>query len=337
MRRHYLGVMMLGLGAAGMMWIAIKQRPAATAVVAKPLASANASSGALATPTAASALPTPPSAPTEAIQIGDAGQTFPPLAADAAWSVVRWSMSAADVEVALREAGVVVVDATDTKTGKKRLRATRGSWDATIDFGAKSVDQIVVTATNLSKEGARAVVAQTSERAPATKTIERSERRWKIDGGAVASLVTSGDATKATVREEHVRERSPGGAIGFADLRWGMSTQEVYGHLRAAGYVARVETASDVETVPFNQGDVEGTASFNQFGLRRVQLSGPTVDNGSARAKELESSLGIAPSLEVSTKTQHVDDARMTSIDVEVTEIEPGGGFTVVETYRPKK
>src|SRR5579864_4761397 len=126
MRRHYLGVMMLALGAAGIVWIAIKQRPAATAALATKTTAASAS-------------------PTEAVRIGDAGQTFPPLAADAAWSVVRWSMSAADVEVALKEAGSVVADATDAKTGTKRLRAKSGPWEATIGFGAKSAEQIVVT------------------------------------------------------------------------------------------------------------------------------------------------------------------------------------------------
>jgi hypothetical protein len=369
MKRYYLGVMMLALGAAGLVWVAIKQRPAATAAVAEPPASASSGGAPTTTTPAASALPTPASAPTEDVQIGDAGhlavvdpvaeggQTFPPLAADAAWSVVRWTMSAADVELALRDVGVIVADATDTKTGAKRLRAKSGPWDATIDFGAKSVDQIVVTATNLSKEAAYAVIAKMKERAPATKTIDRTERRWKKEGGAVASLVTYVDGTTATVREEHVRESSPGGAIGFAGLRWGMSTQEVVGQLMAAGYVVRVVKASatdlascsvpnpppdcakksHAETVPFNKGEVEGMASLNQFGLRQVGISGMTADSGVARAKELESSLGKAASVEASTKTQHVDHARMTSIDVEVTEKQPGGGFTVFETYRPKK
>jgi hypothetical protein len=373
MRRYYLGVMMLALGSAGVVWIAIKQRPAATAAVAEPPASVSASangSSPLATEsTAASALPSPAEAPTEAIQIGDAGhvaaidpdagdgQIFPPLAADAAWSVVRWSMSAADVEVALIEAGFVVADATDAKTGTKRLRAKRGPWEATIEFGAKSAEQIVVTTTNVSKEAAHAVVAKMSERAPATKTSSHGERRWKKDGGAVASFVTYVDGAAATMREEHVRESSPGGGLGFAGLRWGMSTQEVVGQLTAAGYVAHVVKASapglvmcaapdpppdcakksHPETVPFNKGDVEGTASFNQFGLRHVEISGPTVDSGVARTKELEASLGKAASFEASTKTQHGDHGRMTWIEVEVTERQPGGVFTVVEIYRPKK
>lgn len=310
---------MLALGAAGIVWVAIKQRPAATAAVA-------------ALPASASALPT------EATPIGDSGQpvtadarTLPPPASDAAWSVVRWSMSAADVEVALKAGGAVVTDATDPKTGTKRLRAKSGPWEATIDFGANGAQQIVVTTTGSSKEAAHAVVATMNARAPATKTIERTERRWKGDGGGFASLVTSVDDATATLREEHVRESAPGGELGFAALRWGMSTQEVFGHLRPAGYAAHLVN----ETVQFDKDGVQGTASFNQFGLRRVVLSGPTLDGGAARAKELETALGEPASLEVSTKTQHVDQARMTSIDVEVTERPAGGGLTVVETYRP--
>ncbi len=311
MRSHYLGVMLLALGAAGMVWIAMKQRPAAPAAVAEA----------------------PPAAP-----MADAGHlavtTSPPRAADAVWSGVRWSMSAADVEAALKGAGAVVTDATDTKPGTKRLRAKSGEWEATIDFGADGAEQIVVTTTGSSKEAALALVAKISERAPPSKTIERSERRWKGDGGAVASLVTSVDGATATLREEHVRERAPGGELGFATLRWGMSTQEVFGHLRPAGYAAHVVNA---DTVEFDAEGASGTASFNQFGLRRVVISGAAVDGGAARAEELESSLGAPASLEVSTKTQHVDRARMTSIDVEVTESPPDAGFTVVETYRPTK
>jgi hypothetical protein len=197
----------------------------------------------------------------------------------------------------------------------------------------------VVSASNLSKEGAEAAVAKTKERAPATKTIDHAERRWKKDVGASATLITDVDGATAAMREEHVRERAPGGALGFASLRWGMSTQEVVGLLTAGGYVARVAkgpATSPTETVPFSKGDVEGTASFNKFGLRQVEISGPAVDGGAARAKELESALGKPASVEVSTKTRHVDHARMTSIDVEVTDKQPGGGFTVVETYRPK-
>jgi len=116
-----------------------------------------------------------------------------------------------------------------------------------------------------------------------------------------------------------------------------MSTQEVVGQLTAAKYVARVVKASagHGETVSFTKGDAEGIASFNQFGLRQLEISGPTADTGAARVKELETALGKEASLEVSTKTEHVDQSRMTSIDVEVTEGRAGGGFTVVETYRP--
>jgi hypothetical protein len=371
MKRYFLAMAILAAGAAGVVWIAIKERAAATrATAAKPATTAIAESSVtdsaardIKAPVSASATPTPmdippvdggPTADANAAT-PDGGQSFPPLAAYAAWSVVRWGMKAAEVDVALRQAGVTVLDATDPKTEVKRLRAKSGPWDVTIDFTANSPSEIVVTASNLSKEEAHAAVAKAKERAPATKTIDRAERHWKKEGGAVATLVTRIDGATGTMREEHVRETAPGGALGFAGLRWGMSTQEVVGVLTARGYVARVVKASPtgldpcavpqpaldcakkshVETVPFSKGDVEGTASFNQFGLRQVEISGPAVDGGAARAKELESSLGKPASVEVSTKTQHVDHGRMTSIEVEVTERRPGG-FTVIETYRPK-
>lgn len=384
MKRYFLAMTMLAFGAAGVVWIAIKER--AAAIAAKPAATAipepsargggamdieaPASASATTTTTAiAMTTATAMATATAESPVGDAGevaavnapapgsgQSFPPLAADAGWSVVRWGMSAAEVEAALKGAGVIVTNATDTKTEAKRLRAKSGPWDVTIDFGARSPSQIVVTGANLSKEGAQASVAKTKERAPATKTIDRTERHWKKDA-AVATLVTHADGTTATLREEHVRETAPGGAIGFASLRWGMSTQEVVGQLTARGYAAHVAKApttgldlcslpkappecakkTHAETVPFTKGDVEGVASFNQFGLRQIEISGPTVDGGAARAKELESSLGKPASIEASTKTEHVDHARLTSIEIEVTERQPGGGLTVVETYRPKK
>jgi hypothetical protein len=187
--------------------------------------------------------------------------------------------------------------------------------------------------------GAVTAVAKRTARAPATKPIDPAARRCKKAAGASATLITAVAGATATLRYAHGRARAPGGAIGFASLRWGMSTQEVVGLLTAGGYVARVAkgpATSPTETVPFSKGDVEGTASFNKFGLRQVEISGPAVDGGAARAKELESALGKPASVEVSTKTRHVDHARMTSIDVEVTDKQPGGGFTVVETYRPK-
>jgi len=327
MKRSLFAVVVLALGAGGVVWIAVKQRPAPararpTADIAVPAsgvvsASASASSSASAKPAA------------------DSGQSFPPLAPNAAWSVVRWDMSAAKVEVAFEDAGFDVADATDAKTGAKRLRVKRGAWEATIDFDAKSPSQIVVAAESVSKEVADAVVTKMKERAPVTKTIELTEWRWVKDTGEGTTLAANVDGATATMRELHVRERAPGGAIGFAGLRWGQSTQEVVGQLEAAGYRARVVKAP--ETVPFTKGDVEGMASFNQFGVRRVEVSGPTGDRAAARAKELESSLGKPASTEVSTKTEYVDDARATWIQVEVSEKRPGEGLALVETYRPKK
>lgn len=365
-KSYVLAMMMLALAASGVVWIAVKERPMAPpskTAVAEPRATmtiASASSTPVSAPEPTQSAPSPSTtASTRAEDAGGggaSGPTFPPLAPYAAWSVVRWDMSAAEAEGALKKEGVIVAEEMDEKTGGKRLRANAGASEATIDFGARGATEIVVTVTNLSKDGAHAIVAKTKERAPATKTIDRSERRWKKDGGATASFVTYGDGTTATAREEHTRESAPGGAVGFAGLRWGMSTQEVVGQLTAAGHVAHVvqATAATLDpcavpnpsldcakksrgaSVPFSKGDVEGTASFNQFGLRHVELSGPTVDGGAARAKELESSLGKPASVEVSTKTLHVDHARLTAIDVELKERPPAAGFAVVETYRPK-
>lgn len=265
-------------------------------------------------------------------------QPFPPLASYAAWSVVRWGMSIAEVETALREAGVTIVEASDPKATTKRVRAKSGTWDVTIDFDSKSPSQIVVTSAKVSKEDAQAALARIKDRAPATNTVERSERRWKKEGDATTTFAVDGDGTTFTTREEHLRERSPGGAIGFAALRWGMSSQEVVGLLTARGYGARaVKTPGPgPETLPFNKGAIEGMASFNQFGLRHVEVSGPTTDAGAARAKELEAALGKPASMEASTKTRHLDHGRMTAIDVELKERQPGGELTIVETYRPK-
>jgi hypothetical protein len=282
-----------------------------------------------ATPDAASDAASDPSPPA----------SFPALAPYAAWSLVRWDMPLAEVEAALRKEGATIVEANDAKNGPKRLRATSGAWAVTIDFGASGPDEIVVTSANLSKEAADALVAKMNDRAPATKTVEHDERRWKKDTGELATLVVHVEGATATMREEHARERSPGGAVGFAGLRWGMSTQEVIGQLTARGYGAYVAKTGDshAATVPFTKGDTEGTASFNQFGLRHVELSGPTTDGGAARAKELESALGKASSVEASRKTEHVDHARMTSIEIEARAPQPGGGFTVSERYRRKR
>lgn len=354
MNRYFLATAMLALGAGGVVWIAIKERaatkPARTAPTAVATATATATTTATAiaatataeTPVSASATPTidadvadagEPVASIDA-SIPDGGQTFPPLAAYAAWSVVRWGTTVAEVESALKQAGVVVVDATDKKNEAKRVRAKSGSWDVTIDFGASGANQIVVTATNLSKEAAQAAISHAKDRAAATSTVVHNERHWKKDGDASTAFTSHVDGATASMHEEHVRERSPGGAIGFAGLRWGMSTQEVVGLLTAHGYAASAVKGSP--TLPFSKGDVEGTASFNQFGLRHVEISGPTTDAGVARAKELEASLGKPTTSELSTKTQHLDHGRMTSIDVEVTEKQPGSGLTVTETYRPK-
>lgn len=266
------------------------------------------------------------------------GQNFPPLAAYAAWSVVRWGMSVSEVETALRDGGVAVVEATDTKSAAKRVRAKSGTWDVTIDFGSNGPSAIVVTATKLSREAAQGAVAKVKERAPATSTVEHTERRWKKDGGASATLTTDVDGANATMREEHIRERSPGGWIGFASLRWGMSTQEVVGLLTARGYAARAvkALATGPETVQLSASGIEGVASFNQFGLRHLELSGPTTDGAAARAKEIEATLGKPASVESSIKTRHADHARMTAIDVEVAEKQPANELTVTETYRPK-
>lgn len=356
MTRYLLAAMMLALCAGGVVWIAVREQSAAkrakpekptavaTATTPEPSASTSTSTSANANAVPAADAEIADAAPAAAVDASvDAsasasGQRFPALAPYAAWSVVRWGMSVSEVESVLRDGGVVVVEATDTKNAAKRVRAKGGTWDVTIDFGASGPSQIIVTATKLSREAAQAAVAKVKERAPATSTIEHTERHWKKDGGASATLTTDVDGTNATMREEHVRERSPGGWIGFASLRWGMSTQEVVGLLTARGYGARAvkALATGPETVQFSASGVEGVASFNQFGLRHVELSGPTTDAGAARAKELEASLGKPTSVDASTKTRHADHARMTSIDVEVLEKQPANELTVTETYRPK-
>lgn len=352
MKRYLLGMAILALPAAGVMWVAIKGQGAATPASAPKKASTSESRAMdVGVPASVNAAPPPPP-PASAMleEIGDAGlptpdastlgdgQASPTLAPYAAWSVVRWGMARADVVTELKQAGFTVEEAAETKSAAQRLRAKSGSRDLTVDFGASGPSQIVVTAASLSKEEVDAAVAKIKARAPATNTVERSERRWKMEGDAVASLSTEVDGNKATLREEHVRERAPGGWVGFAKLRWGMSTAEVVGYVTAAGYAAHVvkAPAGDADTVTFTKGDAEGSATFNQFGLRRVESSGPVTDGGEARTKELESSFGKAAATSVSTKTQHVDHGRMTAIDVEVTEKQPSGGFTVTETYRPK-
>lgn len=357
MKRYLFGMAILALAAAGVVWVAIKEQRAATAAGGPKKASA---ARALDVGVPASvqphvdAAPTTPASATPDPAIGDAGpttpdvatpdastpdgQSVPPLAPYAAWSAVRWGMARAEVGASLKEAGFTVDDAAETTPAAQRLRAKSGPREVTIDFGASGPRQIVVTAASVSKEDAEAAVAKIKARAAATSTVERSERRWKLEGDAVVSLGTEVDGNKTTLREEHVRERAPGGAVGFAKLRWGMSTAEVVGYVTAAGYAAHVVkgNASDADTVTFTKADAEGTASFNQFGLRRIEIASPTGDGGAARAKELETLFGKAAATSVSTKTQHVDHGRMTAIEVEVKESQPSGGFTVIETYRPK-
>lgn len=349
MKRYLFGLAILALAAAGVVWVAIKEQRAVTAAGPKS-ASGQAVTMPAATPSHVDAVPTvtasaPPDAETgeatrtllDASTLAD-GESVTSLAPYAAWTVVRWGMSRAEVGASLREAGFTVDDAAETTPAAQRLRAKSGPRDVTIDFGAMGPSQIVVTAASLSKEEAEAAVAKIKARAPATSTVERAERRWKMEGDAVVSLGTEVEGSRSTLREEHVRERAPGGAVGFAKLRWGMSTAEVVGYVTAAGYAAQVVkgAAGDADTVTFTKGDAEGTASFNQFGLRRVEIAGPTGDGGAARAKELETLFGKAAATSVSTKTQHVDHGRMTAIEVEVKENQPSGGFTVIETYRPK-
>src|SRR5690349_14526064 len=146
--RYFLAIMMLALAAAGVVWIAIEQRPHASMATVTvtatseppppPPASPPLLSPSASAPPIESASPLPlPSASSPAVAIGDAGeQAFPPLAANAAWSVVRWDMSAAEAAAALKEAGVAVVEPSDPKPESKRVRAKGGPSEATIDFGA---------------------------------------------------------------------------------------------------------------------------------------------------------------------------------------------------------
>lgn len=285
------------------------------------------------------------------------GKAFPPLAKGAAWSVVRWDMSREDVEQAFRSAGVAVAPANDKKTGEGRLALKHGAWDATVYFTAKKPSQIVVTGTSLSKDAAAAVGAKMRERGGApSRTTERDEHRWKKAGAGTVTFVAAGGDASWTTREEYVRDGGAG-AVGFAQLTWGMAPAAAEQALTAAGWSAHVTKAMNAgldpcsmpnappecakkaaaQSVVFTKGEQEGTASFGAGGLVQVVVSGPVADKAAAlaRAREIEGALGKAKSVEVSTKTQHEDAAA--KIDLEVREREPEATFTVLETYRPKK
>lgn len=276
-------------------------------------------------------------------------KAFPPLAKDAAWSVVRWNMTSAEVIAAFKDAGVLASPANDRKTGAERVSVKSNGWDATIYFAAGKPNQIVVIGSNLGKDQAAKAVAKISERGPATTTTERTEQRWKKSG--TVTVVVSGDGS---MREEYVRDGTPaGGNVGLAKLTWGMAPAAVQSALQAAGYTARITKGGGgvdpcsmpnappdcgkkaaTPSIAITKGDQEGTASFDDKGLTQVVLSGTSADKGAARTKELEAQLGKPASSETSTKTFRVDTARATGIDLEVKEHE--GGSTVLATYRPK-
>ena len=280
------------------------------------------------------------------------GAPIPPLAKGAAWSVVRWDMSRADIEDAFKKAGTAVDAKTDPKTGSERVTAKHGSWSGVVYFSAKKPTNIVVTGERLTKDAAAQVTAKMKERGGApTSTTERLEVRWRKAGGAATTIVVANDGT---VREEYVRDNGTGD-VGFAKLKWGMAPADVVQALTAAGYPSKVTKASGgldpcslpnappdcakkkgpAESVTIAKGDLEGRASFDQKGLTQLEISGPSTDKGAARLAEIEKSLGKPSSREKSTKTQHADD--VAKIELEVKEKEPDGIFTVFETYRPKK
>lgn len=280
------------------------------------------------------------------------GSPMPPLAKGAAWSIVRWDMSRADIEEAFKKAGVNVEAKNDAKTGAERLTVRHGSWNGVVYFTAKKPGNIVVTGERLTKEAAAQVSAKMKERGGApTQTMERLEVRWRKAGAGVTTVVVANDGT---VREEYVRDGGSGD-VGFAKLTWGMPPAAVQQALTAAGYGAKVtkqgggidpctlpnpppdcdKKKGPPELVVITKGDVEGKASFDAKGLSQLELSGPSSDKGVARLGELEKSLGKPSSRERSTKTQHADD--VAKIELEVKEKEPDGICTVFETYRPKK
>jgi hypothetical protein len=278
------------------------------------------------------------------------GSPLPPLAKGAAWSVVRWDMSRADIEEAFRKAGVNVEGKSDPKTGVERVTAKHGSWNGVVYFSAKKPTNIVVTGERLTKDAAAQVTAKMKERGGApTQTMERHEVRWRKSGAGTTTVVVGSDGT---VREEFVRDGGSG-EVGFAKTKWGMTPAEVVAALTAAGYGAKVtkqtggidpcslpnappnceKTKGPPESVVITKGDLEGKASFDPKGLTQIEVSGPSSDKGAARLAELEKALGKPTSRERSTKTQHADD--VAKIELEVKEKEDT--FTVFETYRPKR
>lgn len=280
------------------------------------------------------------------------GGPMPPLAKGAAWSIVRWDMSRADVVSAFEKAGVNVEAKTDVKTGTERVTAKHGAWNGVVYFSGKKPTNIVVTGERLTKDAAAQVTAKMKERGGApTQTMDRLEVRWRRAGAGSTTAIVANDGT---VREEYVRDGGSGD-VGLAKLTWGMAPDAVQKALAAAGYGAKMTTVTGgidpcairnappdcekkkgpAESVVINKGDVEGRASFDPKGLAQIELHGPTSDKGAARLGELEKTLGKPTSRERSTKTQHADD--VAKIELEVKEKDPEGTFTVFESYRPKK
>jgi hypothetical protein len=280
------------------------------------------------------------------------GSPIPPLAKGAAWSIVRWDMSRADIEDAFKKAGTAVEGKTDAKTGSERVTVRHGAWNGVVYFSAKKPTSIVVTGEHLSKDTAGKVRGKVEERAGApTQTMDRHEVRWRKAGAGTTTVVVANDGT---VREEYVRDGGAG-EVGFAKLTWGMAPAAVKDALVAAGYGARITTQSGgldpcslpnappgcertkapPESVVVTKGDREGKASFDQKGLTQIEMSGPSTDKGAAILAAVEKTLGKPSSREKSTKTQHADD--VAKIELEVKEKEPEGTFTVFESYRPKR
>jgi hypothetical protein len=283
---------------------------------------------------------------------GKDGSPMPPLAKGAAWSIVRWDMSRADVEDAFKKAGVNVEGKNDAKTGAERVTVRHGPWSGVVYFSAKKPTNIVVTGERLTKEAASQVGAKMKERggAPA-QTMDRLEVRWRKAGGGATTVVVANDGT---VREEYVREGATGN-VGLATLTWGMAPAAAQQALVASGYAARPTKSSGgldpctlpnappdcdkkkgpAESLVITKGDASGKASFDAKGLTQLELSGSSTDKGVARLAELEKSLGKPTTRERSTKTQHADD--VAKIELEVKAREPEGTFTVFENYRPRK
>lgn len=135
--------------------------------------------------------------------------------AGAAWSVVRWDMSGADVEAAFDKAGLEAETKNDVKTGAERLAVKHGAWNAMIYFTAKKPGQLVVTGERLAKDAAVAVAAKMKQRAGApTQTVERTEQRWRKAGAGATTFVIGSDGT---TREEYVRDGASG-TVNFAKL-----------------------------------------------------------------------------------------------------------------------